>query len=373
MKNLRVVASGHHATRPSSGQIASLRCVFGAAVVCFSAMVAAQPLPVPPECVQLRELMKSHSRAPAGGLSRACREAQVRQGREARANAAARAAQPSPPAAQPPPIQQPTPARPMVAPPTAATAPQQQEVFEDLSPNASRKRMADARGPQGLMSVFGITLGEPLKVGSCETPTLPLSVGDLMRYNAEIQALSNGGSPAVLIDTCRWHPSLMDAGHSGGALAQHISGISINSPPPGVELVMVRLGVEGCPDWVRAAGACALSVTTKDGLVTGVAFLSGGADLADGIEQGLTAKYGTPSAPRAQAMCQSLPNPGRRPITGKGFIRRWETKGLIVRYYSMAGPSCTQGRVSVQTQALHDSLIQTGQINEINETSQPKM
>lgn len=173
-------------------------------------------------------------------------------------------------------------------------------------------------------SVFGITLGEALVLPACDATA----------------------AGAKKTSTC------LEQDRVGTrALAMRMADASRAKFPRDLDFDLVRLGEEQCPSWI--GDACSVSVVTKSGFVVGVSFFTSGQpekDVAKNIED----KYGQQPSALSEAVCAA--DIGKKAISRKGSQRTWALPHLNVNYTPLAGRSCDEGRVHVETHTLSKSL-----------------
>lgn len=173
-------------------------------------------------------------------------------------------------------------------------------------------------------SVFGLTLGEALVLPACDA----------------------SATGAKKTSTC------LEQDRVGTrALAMRMADASHAKFPRDLDFDLVRLGEEQCPSWI--GGACNVSVVTKSGFVVGVSFFTSGQpekDVAKNIED----KYGQQPSMLSEAVCAA--DIGKKAVSRKGSQRTWALPHLNVNYTPLAGRSCDEGRVHVETHTLSKSL-----------------
>jgi hypothetical protein len=201
-------------------------------------------------------------------------------------------------------------------------------------------------------NVFGIQLGEALKLPACAPGVVNASAARAFESTAKVKQRSVSAS-------------CLQTGAAVQTLAQRMSAAEGRPIPKGVEFALVRLSADRCPDWV--SGSCTLSVALKAGVPLGIAFLT----IEDGereIVRLLTSKYnGAPSA-REPSACDAPAGPGVAAARRMGNDNGWKLADLSLSYDSVQGLNCGQGRVMVQTPGLVELFEQA-----MSGDDQPKM
>jgi hypothetical protein len=173
-------------------------------------------------------------------------------------------------------------------------------------------------------SVFGLALGEPLVLPVCDAQGSKSDVTCLEQDQTETRALA-----------------LRMAGANQAKFSDDF------------DFDLARLGSDQCPNWIGKE--CNVSVVTKSGFVVGVAFFTSGKpekDVAKNIEE----KYGQKPSTESAAVCPIDSGSHKKSKAPKASERGWELPHLTVHYAPLAGRTCDEGRVVVDTATLTQSL-----------------
>jgi hypothetical protein len=240
-----------------------------------------------------------------------------------------------------PPPPAPAPARPAAPPaprPAAAPAPAPAPAAPPAMTPVAFKPPAPPASTPDQRNVFGIQLGEALKLPACAPGVVNASDARAFTSTAKTKQRSVTASCA-------------QSGPAVQTLAQRMAAAEGRPIPKGVEFALVRLSADRCPDWV--SGSCTLSVALKSGVALGISFLTG-ENAEPEIVRLLSSKYnGSPSTHEPTA-CDVPAGPGVAAGRRMGNENGWRLADLDLSYDSVQGLNCGQGRVLVQTPELLD-------------------
>jgi hypothetical protein len=164
-----------------------------------------------------------------------------------------------------------------------------------------RRAAADRKDAQTAhvdLNVFGIPLGEPMRLPDC-----PESDSD-----------DNGTCIVRKVSTFNQMMAAMSA--------------VMTSVPWATKALPVRLAHSACPDWVN----CMVLLNVQDGVALGILITTAGSEQAKTIEGLLNKKYHGPGGKRPSLICHSNITGA---VTEVGLERYWRLPGLYVSYSSI--------------------------------------
>lgn len=214
------------------------------------------------------------------------------------------------------------------------------------------------------MNIFGVLqMGQPVTVPLCGSSLAMAAAGQ-----GSLAAVGNlvGAMTGAKTDvTCVGDQDAMSTQIAGKRISDGEYG--------GVGYALVNLAPDRCPDWVKAAGACILSVAVHDGGLAGVAFATGGTDWEKTVLKNLGAKFkGAKTKPPTPTKCQNGASARYGLITETGRKYTWVHDDYTAFYWSTggAGSTCEQGDVLILTRKF---LGQIQEAEDKHEAAQPQL
>lgn len=232
-------------------------------------------------------------------------EALARQLREAKAADARRARKRAPKSAPPP---APPPASPVAGNPVARQPTPILALLEQ-----DRRALSTDHA-----DVFGIHLGERLKLRRCKRS----------------KSASDEG------------PSCIQRGEEAPAVARQMADLEDAELPRGVELSLVQLSQQDCPRWIGRQ--CRVSVATQTGFVMGVTFATERKSERL-VATNLTKRYEAEPTSIVESTCDA-------DATQASTHRVWRTPHLTTAFLPIAGATCEEGRVRIETRTMTQLL-----------------
>jgi hypothetical protein len=223
----------------------------------------------------------------------------------------------------------------------AQTGPMQDFLAPDLV--AAKKADTD-------LSVFGIVLGQPLRLPFCPP-------GD-----KDTLAGMFGAGPVA--ETCK----VRDGTNFFADLGKVMTTGQFGPEAPGLVDVSVRLPAARCPNWAD----CSLVVSTKNGYAMAISFLTrASAEKQDEVEQILSQKYHHKAVKDGYSECNVAYQGVRLGTSARALNRFWTLPGLFVGYIPYGSiQSCAFGAIRVQLDA-YGRLVKSAKQRE--REAQPKM
>ena len=218
----------------------------------------------------------------------------------------------------------------------AAPAPSQTSVGRGVDPSIAKALAAkvDTR-------VFGIPLGEPLRLPTCEllgglfSPTGPKA------------------DPTCIIDT------------SPGALLTAFSPIDLQALQD-KDVAAIQLGSDSCPTWMSS---CTVNATLREGNLVRVELTTKGRGVEQATGTELRGKYGSPTSSRVGSITPDVGNPFT--ITDL----TWSLPGLHVEFQPVRRLEEDDTRVRTNEGLVRIETEQSYQLrqSEVKERSKPKL
>ena len=216
---------------------------------------------------------------------------------------------------------------------TSAPGPSQAPAGPAVDPSIAKARAAkvDTR-------VFGIPLGEPLRLPTCQL------LGGLF------SPAGPSGNPTCLTDT------------SAANLLTALVGVSLEN----LNVASIELNSESCPTWLSS---CTVWATLSEGNLVRVVLTTKGRGVEQATGNELRGKYGAPSSSIRGTITPDVGNP----FTITDLI--WSLPGLRVEFQPVTRVEGDDARVTTNEGLVRIETEQAYQLrqNEIKQTSKPKL